>query len=251
MAKARSPRYPAIGLDEAIERVRKVYEQDYQNRIPKQLVAEHMGYGSLNGKSLGVLSALSKYGLLEGRADEMCVSDRALNILANEFGAPDRAKAIQAAASEPELFVELDAQFPGKASDAAIRSYLLTKRKFLPEAADKLIRSYRDTRDLVERECGQYDSPSEAEIGEEEVAVQPTVTESQTAPNPPPAASPARPSGTPYTIQLSGDRVQGSFDVDAQGLRKLLKILKAQEALLNMEDDSDEGAEAGDNEPLN
>ena len=70
MAKARSPGYPAIGLKEAVEKAKGIYEEDYQNPIPRVVAAQHMGYASLNGKSLGVLSALIKYGLLEGRGDE-------------------------------------------------------------------------------------------------------------------------------------------------------------------------------------
>src|SRR4051812_8555603 len=104
MAKARSPGYPTIGLREALEKVRLVYEKDYQNRIPRRVVAEHMGYNSLNGKSLGVLSAVSKFGLLEGRGDENYVSDLALQIIAHAPGTPERSQAIAEAASRPELF---------------------------------------------------------------------------------------------------------------------------------------------------
>lgn len=245
MAKARSPRYPTIGLSEALDRVRMVYEADHQNKIPKHVVAEHMGYGSLNGKSLGVISAVSKFGLLEGRADEMWVSDRALTILAHAPGSPERARAVREAAREPDLFVELDAQFPGKASDSAIRSYLLTKRKFLPEAADKLIRSYRDTRELVERESDPYDSPevTTGDVEESGMKAASSIQQSSQPPLGPPPSAPKEGSA-PYTVQLTGDRLRGSFDVDAQGLKKLLKILKAQQALLDMDDDDQESEEA-------
>lgn len=156
MAKTRSPGYPAIGLKEAIEKARLVYNKDYQNRLPKKVVAEHMGYKSLNGASLTVLAALGKFGLLEGRGDQTQVSDRALAIIAHEPGAPDRVKAIKDAAEEPALFAELDEKFSGgKASDPAIRAYLLTQ-KFIPEAADTAIRAYRETKQLVEDESRGY-----------------------------------------------------------------------------------------------
>jgi hypothetical protein len=156
MPKARSPEYPAIGLKEALERVKLVYDKDYQNRLPKKVIAEHMGYKSLSGTSLPVLAALNKYGLLEGRGDETRVSDRALAIIAHDLGSPERVKAILEAAGSPELFAELNEKFPnGKASDSAIRSYLLTE-KFIPEAADTAIRSYRETKQLVESETVGY-----------------------------------------------------------------------------------------------
>src|ERR1700724_1000514 len=107
MGRARSPSYPAIGLRDAVEKIRLVYAKDYQNKIPRDIVAKHMGYQSLNGKSLGVLAAVSKYGLLEGRGDENRVSDLALQIIAHEPGSPERSQAIVEAAGRPELFAEL------------------------------------------------------------------------------------------------------------------------------------------------
>lgn len=159
MVKARSPGYPAIGLREAIEKTRLVYENDYQNKIPRKLVAEHMGYQSLNGKSLGVLSAVAKFGLLAGRGEENWVTDLALAIIAHEPGTPERAQAIAQAASTPELFSDLDARFQsGRVSDGAIRSYLMTQ-KFIPQAADAVIRAYRETKALVEEEVNRYGGP--------------------------------------------------------------------------------------------
>src|SRR2546422_742823 len=122
MAKARSPQYPAIGLKEAVEKATAVYNNDYQNPIPRAVAASHMGYQSLNGKSLGVLSAVLKYGLLEGRGDETRVSDLAVEVIAHPPGSAERAAALKDAASRPELFSELDARFQGgRASDQALR----------------------------------------------------------------------------------------------------------------------------------
>lgn len=157
MAKTRSPEYPAISLKEAIDRVKMIYDKDYQNRLPKQVIAEHMGYKSLSGASLPVLSALTKYGLLEGRGDETRVSDLAVALIAHPPGTPERMDALKQASVLPELFAELDGRFTdGKGSDQAIRSYLLT-RKFIPGAADAAIRAYRDTKQLVEAESAGYD----------------------------------------------------------------------------------------------
>lgn len=189
MAKVRSPSYPAIGLKEAIEKTEAVYRHDYQNQVPRAVAAKHMGYVSLNGKSLGVLAALLKYGLLEGRGDSTRVSDLALRIIAHSVGDAERADAIREASSRPELFAELDKRYPdGKGSDAAIRSYLLTQ-KFIPIAADNALRSYRETKALVEAESGGYGAgepeqehrPMEAQQGQA----------AQTPPIPPAPDNPA------------------------------------------------------------
>jgi hypothetical protein len=191
-SQIRSPRYPIIGLREALEKARAVYDVDHRNRIPKELVAKHIGYNSLNGKSLGVISAIGKYGLLEGRADQMWISDRAIDIFEHEQSAPERVAAIKAAASEPELYQELASAFPGKVSDAALRSFLITKRKFLPDAADRAIRSYRETRELVDEELKGYDG----DLGEPDQRAMQTATE-----------TPATPLGNSKPEQLSPFRV--------------------------------------------
>jgi hypothetical protein len=156
MAKTRSPQYPAIGLKESIEKVSAVYNRDYQAPTQRDVIASHMGYNSLNGKSLGVLSAAGKFGLLEGRGSEYRVSDLAVRILAHQPGHPDRSVAVKEAASLPDLFQDLDKRFSnGKVSDQSIRSYLILQ-KFIPAAADAAIRSYRETKQLVEGEGGAY-----------------------------------------------------------------------------------------------
>src|ERR1700722_19088161 len=100
MAKTRSPQYPAIGLKEAIDKLDGIYKHDYQNPIPRSVIAEHMGYQSLNGKSLGVLSALLKYGLLEGRGDASRVSDLGVQIIAHPPGTKEHAEALKEAAGK-------------------------------------------------------------------------------------------------------------------------------------------------------
>jgi hypothetical protein len=165
-SKARSPQYPVVGLGDAIAKVRSIYEKDYQNRIPKSVVAKHIGFNALHGKSLGVIAALTRYGLLEGRGDDCRVSDRAVTIIAHPAGSADRVAAIQAAANAPEIFQEIDGKFPeGRGSDEGIRAYLLTN-KFIPGAADTVIHSYRDTKRAVAAELRGYDSGSDAEVFE-------------------------------------------------------------------------------------
>ncbi len=173
MAKIRSPRYPAIGLGEAVERARAVYENDFTNEVPKEVVAEHMGYSGLNGASLGVISAVSKYGLLTGGVAGMRITPRALSILANELGDDERANAVREAAQEPALFQELFESFPNGASDQAIRSHLITKRGFLPKAVPSVIRAFRDTETFLKAETPEL-TESDGESGGEVISTTPT-----------------------------------------------------------------------------
>lgn len=243
MAKARSPSYPAISLKEALEKISEIYERDYQNPIPKAVAASHMGYGGLNGKSLGVLAALSKFGLLEGRGNDSRVTDLAVKIIAHPHGTPERAEAIRAASEKPELFNELDSRFQGgKASDQAIRSYLLTQ-KFIPAGADAVIRSYRETKQLVDSESGGYSAPSPASGQEQKpVQAQPQTIPRQTF-HP---VEPMLPEDEPFRVSFTGTGIEVTARLtDVASADQMIRSIEALKLLLkpvgqvNKSEDSD------------
>lgn len=196
MAKARSPIYPSIGLKEAIERVKLVYSNDYTNQVSREVIAQHMGYSGLSGKSLGVLSALGKYGLLEGRADSTRVSALAVRIIAHEVGSPERLEALREAALMPELFRDIDERSQcGRGSDAALRAWLQTEG-FIPAAADSAIRAYRETKSLIEAESG----------GESEVSSSPSAAPSlPLGIERPPVVLSSKPGGPRVSFDEPGD----------------------------------------------
>jgi hypothetical protein len=149
MGRSRSPSYPQVGLREAVQRVKCVYDRDYQNVLTREVAAERLGYSGLNGKSLAVLAALGRYGLMEGRGDEVRVTDLAARILAYPVASPERSEAVAEAARKPALFGRLDERFAeGAASDAAIRAWLVTQG-FIPPAAEAAVRSYRETKQFL------------------------------------------------------------------------------------------------------
>ena len=90
MARVRSPNYPQFGLDEAIKRIGPVFEKERQHPMPKEVLAKHLGYGGVNGASLGAISAMLKYGLVDQEGESYRVTDRALAILHphNDLGRP-------------------------------------------------------------------------------------------------------------------------------------------------------------------
>src|SRR5215212_8619097 len=98
MSKARSPNYPAISLRKAVEYIQMLYSKAHTNKAAALTIAQAIGYGGLNGKSLGVISALKKYGLLESIGEEFRVSKDALLILVDPKTSPARAEAIIRAA---------------------------------------------------------------------------------------------------------------------------------------------------------
>jgi hypothetical protein len=233
MAKARSPQYPVIGLGEALGKAKAIYGADYQNRISKAVVARHMGFNSLNGKSLGMIAALTRFGLLEGRGDDCRISDRAVTIIAHPAGSPERIEAIRTAATSPAIFQELEQRSPdGKGSDEGLRAYLMTN-KFIPDAADTVIRSYRETQRVVATEAKGYDSTVEAEAPAGVEAKEKTAAQGvHSTPPPPPPPFPPQPPKTGLAL-MEGERVVFTEESDLQRYVKLIASGEVDETLLD------------------
>ena len=235
MARSRSPQYPRIGLSEAIDKARMVWERDYQNALPREVIAEHMGYKGLNGKSLGLIAAVSRYGLFEGRGDQTKVTDLAVKILAHETGDEARTNAVLAAARSPSLFHEISERFHGNSpSDQALRSYLLT-RGFTIRGAEGVIHSFRETEEFVASEKKALASTTEEienPVDQQSVSYPVETTEKPDTSMPSPGSS-----GVP-TISMSDEGLIMSAGVitSMSEFDRLMKRLHAGKALLEDEE---------------
>lgn len=149
MAKTRSPNYPSIDLSAAISAVAAVSKAEGRNSMPKEILAKHLGYTSINGRSLSMIGALRGYGLIEGRGEENKVSDDAITILNAPKTSPDYAAALLRCAYRPGLFEELKELFPMGGSSENLR-YSLVKKQFTPEAAAKAVETYSSNRILLQ-----------------------------------------------------------------------------------------------------
>jgi hypothetical protein len=146
----RSPRYPAISLPAAIEAIGKLWQKEKRTAVPAEVAVRAMGYNSLSGASRSLIAALRQYGLLESSGGSIAVSDVAVDILVHEPNSQEWLEAIGKAARAPEIFREL-LQTHQDASDSAINAYVITRRRFSPDGARKLIRAFRETMALANR----------------------------------------------------------------------------------------------------
>ena len=195
--KARSPNYPQISLARAIDLTAKLYDKAHTHKANSAVVASALGYTGLNGASLGVISALKKYGLIEGVGDnEFKVSKDGLTIVVDPKSSTERATAILRAAFRPALFAELRAEYGDKPpkSDEFLRAFLL-KRGFVQSVVDTPIRTYRETMELVEDaqavlgEASQGQAPRAGSMEEEEeddgdTSIAPPLNATQVPPTP-------------------------------------------------------------------
>jgi hypothetical protein len=152
--KMRSPNYPALGLSQAVEAARKLWDKEKRTPVAHATAATALGYGSLSGPARIAIAALRQYGLVD-KPDpgHVKLSDRALRVLHGDEEA--KKKALVEAASAPKLFRELAATHLD-GSDNAIRSYLITKKDFSEEGARKAVKSFRDTVKLASPDASGY-----------------------------------------------------------------------------------------------
>lgn len=163
MSGDRSPNYPIISLADAVGRVQQIYEKERQHAADKLVMAKALGYGSLNGLSRSILSALVKFGLLTETENQLKVSPDALDILLHSAGTPQRSAALARAAYLPPLFSELRATFDGTLpSDENLRA-VLVKKGFNPNTVGNAIKSFRDTVLFVQHETPAAE-PEAAEL---------------------------------------------------------------------------------------
>ena len=106
--KKRSPNFPCIDLEKALELTERIYSVDKRAPIPVNLLIARWGLPKYNSYVRQLIAALTYYGLLEssGKGDKrrVEVSDRGYRILEK---APDRTSLLRTAALEPKLFNEV------------------------------------------------------------------------------------------------------------------------------------------------
>lgn len=162
MAKVRSPNYPMLDLGAALQAARKAYANDHRNKMSRIVLAKHLGHDSLSGPALGKIGALRAYGLIDGNADEIRITNEAVHALEAPEGSAERATAISQLALRPKLFQDIRKDFLGTVSPDNLRFWLI-KRDFVPEAAEKAAKTYLATMRLVDGGAQAYNSGDEPE----------------------------------------------------------------------------------------
>ncbi|HTY07346.1 MAG TPA: hypothetical protein VMC86_12575 [Gemmatimonadales bacterium] len=164
----RSRNYPVISLSEAVEKARKLYDQENKAPTDQRVAVKAWGYSSLNGRSLRMLAALRQYGLLTDVGDRVKVSDDALAILLEPMDSPERIDTIRRAATAPAIFSELNAEYGDTLpSDDALAAYLVRKKGFQEDGARALIPSYRGTVEFAKQAGAGYIQPQEEDRPQE------------------------------------------------------------------------------------
>lgn len=163
--RKKSPRAPSIALDEAIDRVNKVYGKERRHAVPTDVVAQDLGYKSANnGAALSMLASLRYYGLLERPKDGHLAVSKEFESYTYAPNESMRAKILHQWLRTPPIFAEmLDKYAEHLPSDATLR-YDLIQQGFTPAGAESFIQVFR-------RSVSFAGTPAEVEDGSPNVEV--------------------------------------------------------------------------------
>lgn len=142
--RKKSPRAPSISLDEALERVMKIYDRERLHPASTDIIAQHLGYKSANnGTALGTLASLRYFGLLDRPKEGMLAV--AKEVESYNF-APDvklKRSLLLGFLVRPALYNELLEKYEsGLPSDANLK-YALIQRGFAPQAAEPALAVFK------------------------------------------------------------------------------------------------------------
>ncbi len=147
----RSPSYPAINLEDAIERARTLWRHDKKNAVTANALAEYWQYSPASSGLRLTTAALKKYGLIESvgnkKSGEVRISDLAARIILDTRDeSPERDDAIREAALNPEIHRSLWERWGGELPpDASIRTFLTLNLGFNDATVDDFIEEYKKT----------------------------------------------------------------------------------------------------------
>ena len=145
MPGKRSPNCPAHDLEESILKVGVIYQMEGRNSFSGADAVVHMGYNGLNGASRRALGAVRAFGLVEGRGEQLRVSDDAVLIIADADADDqrERQEALIRALCHNRVFSDLYDQFGDHGSVSQLSGFLQKKYRFKPLTADNTAQVYQ------------------------------------------------------------------------------------------------------------
>ena len=170
--------FPTIALDEAVDRVKKLYVAEDKHAVTNDVAAGHWGYSATSSSSRSTLATLKKFGLLEevggGTSGKVRISRLALDVILHDDDEhrQERLKALRTAALMPPIHATLWEKWgPRLPSDGSMRSHLIRELGFNEATAAAFIKEFKRT-----ISCARLDQADQADVevpGDEDEATPP------------------------------------------------------------------------------
>lgn len=149
----RSPAYPSITIDEAVERAHVLYKKEGKHPALVRAAAAHWGYKPKSSGGLTVISALKAYGLLidegSGTDRKVRLSDDGMAIARDEREvSPERDLLIANLALKPKILLEMWSTYGTELpSEDTVKHFLVVGRGYNPSAVGDIIKVYQAATD--------------------------------------------------------------------------------------------------------
>jgi hypothetical protein len=205
--KDRSPNFPFISLEAALDRVRQFYAEEKRGVAPYSRIVMHWKYSPNSSGGLQTVAALKSYGLLaeiggSGNARQFQLTELALRIILDTRpDSEERMRYIAEAALKPSVAATVHANWPdGLPSDSTINHFLVLELRFNEPSAIKAVKILKENQEFASLDA--FDIGSQLAKIESEVDMETKPTQS-------PAASKAQSQslgptarfGTPAVVQ--------------------------------------------------
>lgn len=147
----RSPSYPMISLEGAIDRAKILWEKDRHNLMPKEVVLNHLGYEETSSYGGRVLAALKKFELIEEKNEKFKLTQWALDLAIYPTSDNRYLRALKEIALKPTIYQELFKKYKrGLPSDENLTAELIRGYGFNPRKVKGFIEDYRRTIDFAD-----------------------------------------------------------------------------------------------------
>jgi len=145
--RVRSPQYPIVDLESAVEKIRTLYKEDKGAAATMSVIAAHWESSEKSSGFMQTVATLRRYGLLEDAPNRQVKPTKlAIDIILLPVDDPRRATAIKTAALLPKihhiLWKEYGTNLP---SDANLIHALVQTHQFKHDAAKDVVRVYKNT----------------------------------------------------------------------------------------------------------
>ncbi|TAH38517.1 MAG: hypothetical protein EYC70_03845 [Planctomycetota bacterium] len=141
----RSPNYPRIALERAVELAEILWKHEQKRAAPLQVVLGWWGFEAekLSGSGSAALSGMRKYGLLESEGNKVRLTPLAHRICDPHPANPDdREKALKEAAMQPKIHQTIRQSWPDS-TDEVIEYHLRNDLGFNPGVVAEVVKLYR------------------------------------------------------------------------------------------------------------
>jgi hypothetical protein len=219
----RSPRYPFVDVGRAIDQARALWTTAGTNDASVAGAWKSWGYGPNSSGAIQTEAALKQFGLLDvvgqGKQRRLKLSPLGVQIMESGPDSSQRAKSIEKAALLPPIHQHLWERWRANLPPGEVQTYLVQQRGFQQKGAEALVAEYRRTMSFLGsllsiRSVGSSDP--RAHLHDQD--------------------TPRNDRGTGekdfFDLRFEGDQLVLSARVDRRGIPNLIRILRANQALV-------------------